>query len=405
MIAELRLVSVLSVRSSIIAELRLEEILAGDARSPSDVRSLADILCVAPWMELEQHISQLRERVDTAVRAAHARRERLRSEILSDNPELQAQIRRPRATSMAWAKQVLATGVVAAADGTVAAVPLLSGTKIQVGVVVVTNTGASVRLVTRVFEYELATHGETAREFFDNLRKVHGSSNLASRALMLFGERQKLLEHEADWRMIHGELVPYELRTGVGKPADNLPQVFDLVRRYVDDQRFIAVSEGPEDLDVLNAAVVLEPGEYIELRRLTDDLTTFLDGSDDGSTTRAGFNTVDRERFRTFIAEVGPEVAIVLVKAGHHPFLLECHRARVDQAVALFLADALWTRGLPDQGAAMTARGFPFHLDLADSVARTLFKGAEFRGFVEARLMELGVEQGIADLDPRRTRG
>jgi hypothetical protein len=34
-----------------------------------------------------------------------------------------------------------------------------------------------------------------------------------------------------------------------------------------------------------------------------------------------------------------------------------------------------------------------------------MFKSGEFRSFVEARLMELGVEQGIADLDPRRTRG
>jgi hypothetical protein len=269
----------------------------------------------------------------------------------------------------------------------------------------VTNTGESVRLVTRVFEHELTAAGDSAREFFDNLRKVHGSSNLASRALMLFGERQILLAQEADWRMIHGELIPYELRTGVGKPENNLPPVFDLIRRYVADQRFIAISESPEDIDVLNAAIVLEPGEFLELRTLRDDLTIFLDGDADGGTTRAGFNNKDRDTFRGFITEVGPEVSILLVKAGHRPFLLECHRDRVEEAAALFLSDALWTRGLPDEGAAATARGFPFHIDLADNVARTMFKGGEFRSFVEARLMELGVEQGIADLDPRRTRG
>jgi hypothetical protein len=256
-----------------------------------------------------------------------------------------------------------------------------------------------------VFEHELSAQGGTAREFFKNLRKAHGSSNLASRALMLFGERQILLNHEADWRMVHGELVPFELRTGVGIPAKNLPPVFELVRRYVADQKFIAVSEGPDDLDVLNAAIILGPGEFIELRTLTDDLTAFLEGDTDAEISRAGFNSNDREKFRTFISEVGPEVAIVLVKAGHRPYLLECHRERVEEAVALFLTDALWTRGLPDQGAAMTARGFPFHIDLADNVARTMFKSAEFRGFIETRLMELGVEEGIADLDPRRTRG
>jgi len=375
-----------------------------DARPPPDVRSLADILAVAPWMDLEAHLDHLRERVDNAVSASHARRDQLRVEILTGNPEIRNRIRRPAPSAMAWAKSLLSNGIVAAADGTVAAVPLLSGTKIQVGVVIVTNTGESVRLVTRVFEHELAAQGDSAREFFANLRQVHGSSNLASRALMLFGERQILIGQQADWRMIHGELIPYELRTGVGKPRENLPPVFDLVRRYVENQQFIAVSEGPEDLDVLNAAIILEPGEFLELRMLTDDLTTFLDGNEDDGVSRAGFNTADRETFRKFIREVGPEVAIILVKAGHRPFLLECHRDRVEEAVALFLADALWTRGLPDQGAAMTARGFPFHIDLADNVARTMFKSSEFRGFVETRLMELGIEQGIADLDPRRTR-
>lgn len=375
------------------------------AEQQPDVRSLADILAVAPWMDLEQHINRLRERVDEAVLASHARRDQLRVEILSENPALRERIRRPKSESMDWAKDLLRTGIVAAADGTVAAVPLLSGTKIQVGVVVVTNTGESVRLVTRVFEHEMAMQGKTAREFFENLRKVHGSSNLASRALMLFGERQILLQQEADWRMIHGELIPYELRTGVGSPKDNLPPVFDLVRRYVDDRQFIAVSEGPEDLEVLNAAVILEPGEFLELRSLTTDLTVFLDGDRDSGVSRAGFNKIDHDRFRKFIGEVGPEVAILLVKAGHRPYLLECHKDRVEQAAALFLTDALWTRGLPDTGATMTARGFPFHIDLADGVARTLFKGGEFRDFIETRLMELGVEQGIADLDPRRTRG
>ncbi|MGW4791416.1 hypothetical protein ACWEPC_03230 [Nonomuraea sp. NPDC004297] len=370
-----------------------------------DAQSLADILSVAPWMELEKYVDHLRDRVDAAVLASHGRREQLRAEILADNPDLSAHIRRPSPEKTQWAKHLLRTGIVAASDGTLAAVPLLSGTKIQVGVVIVTNTGESVGLVTRVFEHELTTTGDTAREFFDNLRKVHGTSNLASRALMLFGERKLLLAQEADWRMIHGELIPFELRTGVGHPRENLPPVFDLVRRYIKNQRFIAVSESPEDLDVLNAGIVLEPGEFIELRTLADDLTGFLDGDERAGTTKAGFNNLDRARFRSFIAEVGPEVTILLIKAGHRPFLLECHRERVEEAAALFLADALWTRGLPDTGAPVTARGFPFHIDLADNVARTMFKGGEFRTFIETRLMELGVEHGLADLDPRRTRG
>ncbi|WP_187414270.1 hypothetical protein [Nonomuraea sp. PA05] len=38
-----------------------------------DAQSLADILSVAPWMELEQYVDHLRDRVDAAVLASHGR--------------------------------------------------------------------------------------------------------------------------------------------------------------------------------------------------------------------------------------------------------------------------------------------------------------------------------------------
>jgi hypothetical protein len=42
-------------------------------------------------------------------------------------------------------------------------------------------------------------------------------------------------------------------------------------------------------------------------------------------------------------------------------FLLECHAEHIESAVAMFLTDALWTRGLASDGTAFTVRGFPFH--------------------------------------------
>jgi len=176
------------------------------------------------------------------------------------------------------------------------------------------------------------------------------------------------------------------------------------VHRYVESQQFIAVSESPEDIDILNAAILLEPGEYIEIRSLTDTLNTFLEGDPETGQMRANFIRPDLERFRNFIQTVGPQVAVVLAKAGQKPFLLECHKDRVDDAVGLFIADSLWTRGMRTDGTSFTLRGFPYHIDLADQVARTLFKGSDFRGFVEARLFDLGPEEAVFDLDARRTR-
>lgn len=367
--------------------------------------SIADVLDTAPWQTLELHLDTLKERVDYSINASNAIRNKYREELLSGNPDLINKIKSPSEATLKQAQDTFKSGIIAASDGTISPVPLLAGSKIQIGVVIVTNRGTVVDLVTRVFEAELSPASETAREYFSNLRKSRTISNLLSRAIMMFGERKLLIEHEANWRFIHGELIPHELRTGAGKPAKNLPPTFDLIHKYVASKNFIAVSEASEDIDILNAAIILQPGEYIKIRSLEDSLNVFLDGDSEIGKSAANFADVDKKRFREFIKSAGPEVAVVLVKAGHKPFFIECHDDKIEEAVSMFLVDSLFVRGLPTDGTGFTVRGFPFHIDLADQVARTLFKGSDFRNFVEARLYELGLESGLFSVDPRRMRG
>jgi len=377
-----------------------------ERRGMPEKPSLEDVLRNAPWVSLEEHLNVMPGRVDASIQVAHARREQFREELLAAQPELLSKISKPSPEALLKAQVVFRTGVVAAADGTVSPVPLVAGTKIQVGVVIVSNRGEVVDLVTRVFETELSSGDGTATEFFSNLRKTRSISNLLSRAIMLFGERNLLINHPADWRILHGELIPHELRTGAGKPEKNLPPTFELIHKYLATERFLAVSEASDDIDILNAAVLLQPGEYIVIRTMEDTLQTFLEGDPTTGQTAANFIERDKRRFREFMAEAGPKAAVVLAKAGQKPFLLECHSDRIEESVAMFLTDSLWTRGLPSNEAGNYAvRGFPFHIDLADQVARTLFKGSDFRNFVEARLFDLGLEAGMFDLDARRTRG
>lgn len=367
-------------------------------------RSIDSVLNSAPWQSLEQHLNLVKEKIDDSIILSHRLREQYREELLNENPELLVKIRRPSSEMMDKAKNIFLNGTVAAADGTITTVPLLGGSKIQVGVVIVSNKGNVVDLVTRVFETEMIQSVDSAREFFDNLRSTRSISNLLSRAIMLYGERKLLFEHEANWRLIHGELIPHEMRTGAGNPAQNLPPTFELIHQYIERRNFIAISEAPEDIDILNAAIILQPGEYIEIRTLENSLALFLNGDSEIGMSAANFVQKDKERFRQFIASAGPNVSVVLVKAGIKPYLIECHNDQVEEAVAMFLIDSLWTRGLETDGSGFTIRGFPYHVDLADQVARTLFKGADFRHFVEARLFELGLESGVFDIDPRRTR-
>ena len=361
-----------------------------------------EVIARAPWTTLEAHLDGLRERVDASLDRSRRLRREYRDELLASNRELSQHIKHCTPERLESARAALLTGTVAAADGTLAPVPLLGGAKIQVGVVIVYNTGETVNLVTRVFESELSSGATTGAEFFAQLRRVRSISNLLARAIMLFGERSLLCQQPADWRLIHGELIPHELRTGAGNPRANLPNTFKLIEDYIADEHFIAVSESSDDLDVMNAAILLQPGDYIVIRSLTDTLTQFMEGDRETGQAGANFTADEKKLFRDWISSHAHKVAVVLVKAGPTPFLLECHADHVEESVALFLADSLWTRGYSD--GANIVRGFPFLLDLADQVARTLFKGGDFQGFVETRLMDMGVEEGLFELDPRRTR-
>jgi hypothetical protein len=366
--------------------------------------SIEQILKKSPWGNLEGHLNDLRERVDKSVKQANEYRAKYREELLKKNPELKNKIQSPLDKELKKAENTLKRGTVAASDGTLSPVPLLGGTKIQVGVVIVFNKGEIVDYITKVFEAEISGGADSGFEYFQNLRNTRKISNLLARAIMLFGERKHLIEHQADWRMIHGEIIPHELRTGAGRPNQNLDLAFDLVHKYVASKNFIAVSEASDDIDILNAAILLEPGEYVVVKTLTNVLNLFLEGDEETGQLRANFSEKDRNRFREFIQEVGDKVSIVLVKAGNKPFLLECHTEKVEEAVSLFLADSLWTRGFPTDGSSLTVRGYPYLIDLADHVARTLIKGSDFQKFVESRLFNLGIESGMFDIDPRQTR-
>lgn len=371
--------------------------------SKSDI-SIADLLNSSPWVNLEKHLDDLRERVDTSIDKTQKLREKYRKELLANNPQLKNSIKRPSKNSLDNAAKILRTGTVAASDGTISPVPLLGGSKIQVGVVIVFNHGDIVDWITKIFETELTDDANSAIEYFSNLRGTRKISNILARAIMLFGERRLLLEQEADWRMMHGEIIPHELRTGAGRPSKNLNLAFDLVEDYIQTKNFIAVSEASDDIDILNAAIILEPGEYFIVKTLTNTLQLFLDGDKTTGQSKANFSQTDEKKFRNFIQKVGEKISIVLVKAGNKPFLLECHSDKIEEAVSLFMADSLWTRGFAVDGSAFTVRGYPFHIDLADQIARTLIKGSDFQNFVENRLFDLGIEAGIFDIDPRKTR-
>jgi len=195
--------------------------------------TIEEVLRDYPWASFEKHLDDLKERVDKSITKTNELRAKYREELLSQNPEIRQGIKRPSRESLENAEKLLMTGVVAASDGTISSVPLLGGSKIQVGVVIVFNKGQVVDFVTKIFEAEITKDSGKAIDYFQNLRGTRKISNLLARAIMLFGERKLLLEQKADWRMLHGEIMPHELRTGAGNPAKNLDLAFLVVEGYI----------------------------------------------------------------------------------------------------------------------------------------------------------------------------
>lgn len=81
------------------------------------------------------------QNLDDSISKAHKIREQYRNELLQNNPEIKNNIKRPSKEALSSAQNLILTGTIAAADGTLSPVPLLSGAKIQIGVVIVSNTG------------------------------------------------------------------------------------------------------------------------------------------------------------------------------------------------------------------------------------------------------------------------
>jgi len=95
--------------------------------------SIHELLESAPLVPLEEHLNHIRLRVDLSITKAHQLRERYCDELLTDQPHLANQIRKPGAAALNAAEQAFKTGTIAAVDGTISPVPLLAGSKIQIG--------------------------------------------------------------------------------------------------------------------------------------------------------------------------------------------------------------------------------------------------------------------------------
>ncbi len=355
------------------------------------VPSFQQLVDLASWQPLEEYFQGADARIATDVKECVTLRRRLRDELLSD-PKVKGMVVKPSDAALEKAAHDLFAGEVCAIDGTLSVIPSQAGGRARIGVAATSYSGDEIKRVLYVSYRQLASAGGTAIEYFRRLKQVNRTSALLMRAVMAFTERNLALQQPNKWRMVHGELLPYELWAALGKGRP-VSERLDLARRLIEARNVIAVVEGTHNIELLNSGEILEPGEYIDARDLSVDLDEYLGGHrDDGR--GAHFNATDRKDFEDFKGSYGMLIRVGVFKVGPKAYLFQAHRDVFPEAAAVVMRDAMH----------QPLRGFPLLLDYADRICAYNLKSSDFDKQVQFKTAQLGWEALATEIDPRKTR-
>lgn len=358
----------------------------------------SELVDFSNWMDFDSFMQDFDVRLDKDIKKSLVERRKLRKVLLA-NPKIKETIRPHEEdiekweSLLEWAGEELFGGNVCGVDGTVSHYPMASGTRCRIGIVATSYKNNRIEKVLYVSERELAEKSKTPMEHFNKLLQGHRISNMLIRAIMLYGERQLALKRKEKWKFVHGELLPYELRTGLGAyRAMNVS--LEMGKKLIEEKTIIGVIEDTQRLDLLNAGTILERGQYMPVTDLKSELRIYLDGDEKKGRSGAHFNPKDRETFEKFIDDYAEHIRIGIFRVGYKPFLFQAHKDVFDEAAALFIKDSL----------NQPMRGFPLLIDYADAVCSKVLSAGDFRKQITSRIAKISPDALGFEMMARSTR-
>lgn len=296
---------------------------------------------------------------------------------------------------------LLFNGGVEACDGTSVVHDTLPLTITQIGVCLVSYNGNQGTWAHRLFRRDLRSKmTDPVNEVLTVLERrerreapgLEGEklSDLARRGIMSYAERAILKDKsQAQWRMGHGNLVAYELITGLwASKKERIQLSLDLFDWFVNYKRFIFVPSAPRKRHWLMIGNALKPMEFAIVQTLQPDIEHMLDTG--GYRNESGV----RPLMEAFANDVASKIVVGLYRAwdAAPPFLFYAHVDNADMAAHIAMADSLLQEH----------RGFPMLIDLADSVCGTTFGQDTFLSSIQTAYAEVG--QPFKYLGERETR-
>lgn len=343
--------------------------------------TFADFIKPEKWKDFVSHAQSIGSELSKDLAASAKENERIRKEVRS-HLEKEFTIKKVGVKELAWAEDKLFGCCVCAVDGTHSTYPMLSGIRCRIGVAATSYKNKRTDGIVFVSEQHLHPPDISILDVLKN-RKTENKlvSNMLIRAIMFYMERKIGLDRTEEWVMFNGPIVPYELRTGIGK-LRALDSCLAICQKALDKETIIGVIGTSTEPEIISLGLALNQGEYVKLRSFKDDLDDYLPA--------AHFNTKDEARFRQFIETYGDKLDVGIYKAGQRAYIFHAHQKHFDEAASIVMRDSLFQQ----------YRGYPLLIDYADSLCTHMLASSDFRKMVDfglARVGSLPFEQSEGD--------
>ena len=354
--------------------------MIGDNEQPAEI-TFTEFVKPEKWKDFESHARSIGSDLSRDLAASAKQNERIRKEV-RDYLEKEYDIHQVSEKELSWAEDKLFGCQVCAVDGTHSTYPMLSGIRCRIGVAATSYKNKRTDGIVFVSEQHLHPSETSVLDILKNRKPENRLiSNMLIRAIMFYMERKIGLDRQEEWVMFNGPIIPYELRTGIGR-LRALDPCLSLCERALERKTIVGVIGTSSEPEIISLGLALNSGEYVRLRSFKDDLEEYLPA--------AHFNTADQARFRRFIDTHGDALDVGIYKAGQRAYIFHTHRERFDEAVAIVMRDSMFQQ----------LRGYPLLIDYADSLCTHMLASSDFRRMVDfglAREGSLPFEQSEGD--------
>ncbi len=343
-----------------------------------------DLLEKFKWINFEEYIKEERGKLEKNVDLLVKARRKFREKVLSID-DIGDRLFQVDERYFKQAVEALRIGEVAGIDGTISFYPTPLGYWCRIGVVAVNYMGERLNKIVYISDAQLVdTALDNIGEFLKNIEELNRYTPLLYRALMFYKEREIALSRKEKWKIVHGPLIPLEMRLGRLGVEGVLETNLKLAERIVENERIIGVLSSTRRLRILNLGYVLENGEYLKI-------------SDLGSLLKSEIRRAPEEEralINDFIEEYGEKVLVGIYKAFNKAYVFEASRKFFREAAHILYADSLNN----------PAKGFPMLIDYADSLCKTLVNPEDFKRRLEYELLKKEGYRAFQALDERRLR-